>query len=116
VGGVASQVTAGKLRLLATAAPLRELPDVPTFASKGYKRADMEVLSVFMAPPHLPKDIADKLSKALEQTVKDPKVAEKIENLGFVVRYGTPQELATNLSDETKLLTDVANKVGIHVE
>ena len=111
-----AQVAAGKLRLLATAAPLKELPDVPTFASKGYERANMEVFSVLMGPPHLPKEIADQLARALERSVKDPKVAQKIENLGFLVRYGSPQELSTKVAEETKLLTEVAEKVGIKVE
>jgi tripartite-type tricarboxylate transporter receptor subunit TctC len=112
----AGQVAGGKLRLLATAAPLKELPDVPTFADRGYKKANMEVLMVVVAPPQLPKAIADRLSQAVERILKDPKTAQRIESQGLLVRYGDSRQLAGYLAEETALLTDVAAKSGIKAE
>jgi tripartite-type tricarboxylate transporter receptor subunit TctC len=112
----AGQVAGGKLRLLATAVPLKDLPEVPTFASKGYKRANMEVLAVVVGPPHMPPEIANQIARAVERFVKTPKNIATLENQGFQVRYGNEQQLADYISEETTLLTNVAKKAGIKVE
>jgi tripartite-type tricarboxylate transporter receptor subunit TctC len=111
---VAGQVQGGKLRLLATAAPLPDHPEAPTFASQGLKRADMQVYSVFMAPPGLPDAIAERLTASLKRAVADKEVAKKITDLGFIVQYTPPAEVRERMRNETRLLTDVAKQAGIN--
>jgi tripartite-type tricarboxylate transporter receptor subunit TctC len=104
------------LRLLATAAPLKEVPDVPTFASRGYKNANMEVLMGVVASANLPRSIADRLSRTVDRILKEPKSAQRVESQGFLVRYGNPRQLATCLTEETNLPSEVAAKPGIKSE
>jgi tripartite-type tricarboxylate transporter receptor subunit TctC len=112
----APQVRGGKLRLLATATPLKEQPNVPTFGSKGFKRANMDVLSVVVGPAGMPPEVTATLARALEKIVADPKMAASVEKLGYVVTYGGPQRLAAHINEEITLLTQVARKADIKAE
>jgi hypothetical protein len=104
----APQVRAGKLRLLATGQPIKDMPLVPTFASRGYPRVNLDVLSVVVGPPGLPHDVATTLTNAFEKIANDPKNAASIANLGFQMGYGSPERLSKYIVEETRLLTEVA--------
>lgn len=52
------------------------LPDVPTFASKGYDGFQMATSWGVMAPPGTPDDIIAKLNEAVRHATSDPSVQE----------------------------------------
>lgn len=87
---VTSHVATGKIRMLAVASPKRlsNYPDVPTLAEKGYPKASFAVSLGLGGPKNLPAPIVDKLQKAMDKTLKDPKVVEIVEKLdGVVIDY-----------------------------
>jgi len=79
-------VKAGQLRAIAVTSPRRVdvLPDVPTMAESGVEGQEAETLTSLFAPAGTPKEIVDRINKAVAEAVKDPKVVEKLAGMGFV--------------------------------
>ncbi len=72
-------IKAGKVNALGLANSKRssQLPDVPTFAEKGYPQMHVKAWWGIVAPAGTPKDIVDKLNAALTQVVNDPEFRQK---------------------------------------
>ena len=109
-------VKSGKFRALAVTSPLKHFPQVPTFASKGYPQASLDVFFAIFGPANLPPDVMSKLAPAFERVMKNPEVQAKLEQMGFSVQYEGPQQLAEHLKREIALVKDVAKKAGIKHE
>ena len=63
-------------------------PGRPDAAEKGYPKASFAVSLGLGGPKKLPAPILDKLQKAMDRTLKDPKVVEIVEKLdGVVIDY-----------------------------
>lgn len=94
MGAVLTHIKAGKLKALATTGEARvpELPNVPTIKETGIK--DMVVYSWqgFAVPKGTPKATTQALAKAIQTTLKDPKVATTLKGLGFEVVGSSPEE------------------------
>ena len=56
--------------------PSPALPDVPTFASKGFEGFEMATSWGVMAPPGTPDDVVAKLNDAVRHATSDPSVQE----------------------------------------
>lgn len=76
-------ITSGKLRMLASASPMRwtELPNIPTMKEQGF---DVEIDSWMglAVPKGTPRPIVDKLQSAALDSVRSPEVAKRLTNLG----------------------------------
>jgi tripartite-type tricarboxylate transporter receptor subunit TctC len=114
--GLSEHVRSGKIRILAASSPLRGFPDVPTFASKGYSQASLEVGNAVVAPAGMPKEVMDLLVPAVRRAIADPKTVATMEKMGFRVLYQPPQQLAESLAKELAVVSDVARKAGIKAE
>lgn len=83
---VLAQIHSGKLRLLASASPVRwrEFPNVPTMKEAGY---DVEIDSWLgiAAPKGTPRSIVEKLQQATLAALQDPEVLERITLAGVDV-------------------------------
>jgi tripartite-type tricarboxylate transporter receptor subunit TctC len=107
------QVQGGKLRLIATTSPIREHPEVPTFASKGYPKLNLEVLAVVVGPAGMPTEAIGALVRAVERATVEPKNVAAMEKLGFQVAYGGPQKLASYIAEELAVLSALVKDAGI---
>jgi len=106
-------IQSGQLRALAVSSSKRlaVLPDVATVS---------EVLPGFVvtswwaivAPPGTPRAIADKLSAAIAEAIKDPEVSKRLTDLSMVPKGSTPGELATFIKDEAERWGDVIRLSG----
>ncbi|WP_459618181.1 Bug family tripartite tricarboxylate transporter substrate binding protein [Bordetella sp. 2513F-2] len=118
LGAVQTHVKAGKLKALAVTGEKRatDLPDVPTLAEAGIP--DMVVYSWqgFAVPKGTPEPAVQKLSDALRKTLRDPKVTQTLQGLGFEVVANTPQEFAAFQQDEVRRWKDVIQKSGIELQ
>jgi tripartite-type tricarboxylate transporter receptor subunit TctC len=83
--GAAAPVKAGALRGLAIASEKRMaiLPDVPTYSESGYPGFVASAWTGFFLPAKTPDEIAKKLNAAINEILKDPEVASRLEQLGF---------------------------------
>jgi tripartite-type tricarboxylate transporter receptor subunit TctC len=85
LASVSAQVRAGKLKLLAIAAPTRvaDFPSVPTFAEAGYPTVSISAWTGLLAPAKTPRAVLEKLAKDLQQIVAMPDVRQRLQTLGM---------------------------------
>lgn len=81
----APHIRAGKVRAIATAGPIRnrELPDVPTFTELGMKNMVLENWNAFYAPKGLPKAVFERLTDAIQGSLRDPEFAGYLDKVGY---------------------------------
>jgi tripartite-type tricarboxylate transporter receptor subunit TctC len=75
---------AGQIKGLAVTSRTRSplAPDVPTVAEAGYPQLQAENYFGVSGPAGLPKEVTDKLGKALADIVADPAIIKRFEELG----------------------------------
>lgn len=74
----------GKLKALAMTVPKRsvDLPDVPTLDESGFKGFDVATASGFLAPANTPAPVIEKLNAALNQSLANKDVQNRLLGLG----------------------------------
>jgi tripartite-type tricarboxylate transporter receptor subunit TctC len=88
-------IQAGKLRAIAIGSktPSAALPDLPTIAESGLPDYEAVAWYGIEAPAGTPKDIIQKLSDALNQTMKTPAVTQRLVRQGTEPVISSPEEL-----------------------
>jgi len=78
-------VKSGQIRGLAVTTPARSplLPDVPTVVELGLPQLVAENYFGVSGPAGLPKEVTDRLAKALADIVADPAIVKRFEELGI---------------------------------
>src|SRR5262245_40130516 len=91
----AEQHRAGTLRIVALSGTQRmpTLPDVPTFAELGLKGFEENGWNGFFAPARTSAAVVAAYNRAINDALQSPDVAKKLENLGYLIRLSTPEEL-----------------------
>jgi tripartite-type tricarboxylate transporter receptor subunit TctC len=89
-------VKAGQIRALAVTTRQRSplLPDVPTVVELGWPQLVAENYFGVSGPAGLPKEVSDKLAKALATIVADPAIVKRFEELGVTTVKMTPAEFS----------------------
>lgn len=118
VSTVRQHVEGGRLRAIAVTGPERvaALPDVPTFLESGVKGVDSGTYWGILAPAGTPKDIVAKLNGAITATVKSPDIKPKLEDRGYTVIGGTPEQFSDNIRAEIAKWAKVIKAAGIKLE
>jgi len=116
----AGMAKAGKLKALAVTSRARSptLPDVPTLAEAGVKTADVD-LSFWYAifgPKGMPKAVKEKLAKAVDKVMSDPKVRERLAKLDIEPAYAGGDALEKKLQSEIANWTKFIDAKGIKAE
>ncbi|MDR1709511.1 MAG: tripartite tricarboxylate transporter substrate binding protein, partial [Candidatus Accumulibacter sp.] len=70
----------------------------------------------FVAPAATPKEVIEKLSKAIDQVLQMPEVKQKLLSGGAEVAGGTPEQFGELLKNETASWTEVVKRSGIKPE
>jgi len=81
------QVRGGKLKLLAVTSPRRmeQAPSAPTMVESGYPDFVTGSWQGVFVPAGTPREVVDKLFKAIQQTMSAPEVGERLKNGGAEV-------------------------------
>jgi tripartite-type tricarboxylate transporter receptor subunit TctC len=110
-------VKSGKLRGLAVTSTTRSevLPDLPTVADflPGYEAS---AWYGFSAPKGIPAEIVDRLNKAVNEILADPKVKAKFSEYGAFLIPGSPAEFGKLVADETEKWGKVVKFAGARVD
>ena len=92
---IVQYVASGQMRVLGVMSPepVSLLPGVATFVEQGF---DLEMAStgVLSVPAGTPDEIVNRLSEAVETAMQDPTVVAKADELGFLLVYMNPAEVA----------------------
>jgi tripartite-type tricarboxylate transporter receptor subunit TctC len=105
----------GDLIALVTTAPKRvpAFPDVPTLAEKGFPEASLNIWMALFVPAKTPREVVDKLSRALEKTMKESSVVAAVEKSGMVVDYRDPAATAKLVETEHEAVKKVVARLGV---
>lgn len=110
-------IRSGKLRALAVTSATRSpaLPKVPVLADfvPGYEATSWFGLG---APRNTPTDIIDRLNKEITAGLSDPKIKQRLGDLGGVPMAMTPGEFGKLIADETEKWGKVIRAAHIKVE
>jgi tripartite-type tricarboxylate transporter receptor subunit TctC len=110
-------IKSGKLRALGVTTDKRNeaLPDVPTVADTvpGYEASAWFGIG---APKGTPADIIEKLNKAVNSALADPKMKARLADLGGIPMAGTPAEFGKVMADETAKWEKAVKFSGASIE
>jgi tripartite-type tricarboxylate transporter receptor subunit TctC len=111
-------IRSGKLSALAVTARQRHfaLPDVPTFAEKGYTSVESSTWVGLFAPAGTPRDIVDKLAQALERALREPSVVELLRQQGAEPQFMGADAYARYVDSEIARWGSVVRAAGIKLE
>jgi tripartite-type tricarboxylate transporter receptor subunit TctC len=111
------QSRAGTVRALGVTSPQRwpGLPDVPAIAETvpGFESVGFYGIS---APKGTPPEVVEILNKAVGEALRDPKVIERLTDIGGIPKPMTPAEFGKLIADETEKWRKVVAFAGVSVE
>jgi len=118
VASTLSYVKSGKLRALAVSSAKRvpSLPDTPTLAESGLPGYNVVEWNGVFLPKGTPPDIVQKLGKAVQASVSDPKVNDKLLQLGLVPAGTSPESFAKFVQDESARVNALVKARNIQVD
>lgn len=110
-------IKAGSVKLygVTTGSRLKTLPEAPTLAEQGLRGFEVVVWHGVYAPKGTPKEAIDKFGAALKAALKDPAVAQRLDEMGAVVPPDaklTPAGLQSWLAQETARYAPVIKAAG----
>jgi tripartite-type tricarboxylate transporter receptor subunit TctC len=116
-----SHIKAGKIQVYAvtTQQRLSSMPEVPTMKEAGLPNYKMTVWHALYAPKATPKPIIDKLSKALQEALKDANLKQRYAELGAEVvaqDQATPEALRAHLKSEIDKWGPIIKKAGVYAD
>jgi tripartite-type tricarboxylate transporter receptor subunit TctC len=94
----------GKLRALAVTSPARApmAPEVPSVLEFGHKKLVAENFLGISGPARLPANVVSRIHGATKKSLADPKVAQRLGELGVQTRDMTPQEFTAFVAAQVK--------------
>jgi len=109
---------AGALRALAVTGETRNAatPDVPTFAEAGLPGVTASTYWGVLAPKRTPQEIVEQINWAFARAMKDPDVAARLAELGYLPIAGGPSDYAANLRSEIEKWGKVVRAANIKVD
>jgi tripartite-type tricarboxylate transporter receptor subunit TctC len=94
----------GKLRALAVTSPARATmaPDVPSVQELGQRKLVAENFLGISGPAGLPRDVVSRVHAATRKSLADPKIMQRLAELGVQSRDMTPEEFGAFVAAQVK--------------
>lgn len=115
---IGPHVKAGRVRALAVTGPRRSasLPDVPTMMEAGVPGYEVTAWTGVIAPAHLPRPILDKLNAAVNAAIAEPKVKERLAQMGSEGGGGSPEDYAELIRRDSAKWAEVIKRSGARID
>ena len=116
--GTVPSVKTGKIKAYASAgkARLPQLPDVPAISEAGVEGFDINISFGLYAPKGMPKPVMEQLTSALQKSVGDAEVRQRLEAMGITavnLDQARPDALRAHLKYEIDTLGGLLVKAGV---
>jgi tripartite-type tricarboxylate transporter receptor subunit TctC len=97
--GVASQVEAGKLKILGVTTLKRDalLPAVPTLAESGLDGFEISMWYGVFAPAKTPPAVVRAYNREIARIANEPEIKSRFQGQGYEVVTGTPEQFAAQV-------------------
>jgi len=117
-GGAAAQIAAGKLKGLGIAAEKRAsvTPNVPTYAEVGFPGFFAASWVGFFAPAKTDPQIIAALNTAINDTIKNPDVQQKLATIGFDPIEGSPAQAEAMFKAEVTKWGDMVKALNLTIK
>jgi tripartite-type tricarboxylate transporter receptor subunit TctC len=116
----AQQAKEGTVRGIAVMAPARvPIIDLATTGEQGLPGVEASVWNAFFLPKGTPEPIVRKLNKAMSDTLDDPAIRKRLQELGLEIMSPdkrTPEYLAKFLPEEIERWGKVIRAAGINLD
>ena len=118
MSSVMPHIKAGRLRALAVTGAQRSpaVPDVPTIAESGFPGFAATAWYGVLATAGTPKPIVNRLHDEIVRALALPDVKERLNNVGFELVGGTPDEFAAFIKSEIAKWAKVVKASGAKPE
>jgi tripartite-type tricarboxylate transporter receptor subunit TctC len=112
------QIRGEKLRAIAvsSAERLALLPDVPTVEEAGFPGVEATVWWGFLVPKRTPPQVVMQLNKAIDGALQDKLVKDSLQDMGAVVKGGSPDDFRNFLRSETEKWGNIIRTAKIKAE
>jgi tripartite-type tricarboxylate transporter receptor subunit TctC len=116
-----SQIKGGKIKVygVTTKKRVASLPNVPTMHEAGLPNFELSVWHGLYAPKGTPKAVVDKLTKSLQDAIKDSTVKQRFADLGaepVTEKGATPEALRAQLKSEIDRWGPIIKKAGVYAD
>jgi tripartite-type tricarboxylate transporter receptor subunit TctC len=116
--GTVPSVKTGKIKAYASAGKTRlpQLPEVPAISEAGVEGFDINISFGLYAPKGTPKPVLDQLTSALQKSVNDAEVRQRLEAMGISAvsaELARPEALRAHLKNEIDTLGGLLVKAGV---
>ena len=117
-GGVANQISGGKLKGIGVASEKRAAvtSQVPTYAEGGFANFTAASWVGIFAPAGINAETAEKLNAVIDGIVKQRDVNQRLQALGFEPVQGTQAEAAKLFSDEVVAWRKMVSAIGLSID
>jgi len=118
IPAAAQFVKTGKLKALGVSTLKRSaaFPDVPTLQEAGVPDFEVDSWYAMFVPAKTPRAVVDKLNRALNTTLQDPEIREKLLAQGSEAVGGTPEALGQTVNVELVKWAKLAKDASIKAE
>jgi tripartite-type tricarboxylate transporter receptor subunit TctC len=115
LGAVTNYIKGNRMKALAVTARGRhaQLTGVPSVTEAGFPDLVVTSWQAAAAPAKTPAPVVARLNEAMVKALRSPDVAERMQQIGFDVVAGTPEEFGRFMKEEVDRWTAVVKKGGI---
>jgi tripartite-type tricarboxylate transporter receptor subunit TctC len=115
---VITHVRAGRLKAVALTALQRhpQAPEVPTADESGLTGFEVGVWYGFAVPAATPRPVVHKLNAEIAKALRDPRVGERLEQLGLAVVADSPEHFASFVAAESEKMRRLVEISGARVD
>jgi tripartite-type tricarboxylate transporter receptor subunit TctC len=113
LGALSTQIKSGTFRGIVASNRVPEFADIPTMRELGYSEELFGIWFSYLAPAGIPEEARKALVGAIEQAVKAPAITAKLAPLGILQSYGGPEQMAAEIREEFKRVSEMARKTGL---
>ena len=115
---VIPHVRSGKLKAVALTALKRhpQASDVPTAHESGLPGFEIGVWYGFAVPAGAPKAVVERLNREIASALRNPKVADRMADLGLAIVADTPEQFARFVAAESDKMRKLVQASGARVD